>query len=93
MRSKTDVFEHPLRPTEGHFYTPGALESLERAAARLGCAPEPLRADCERRAEHCGNVAVAHLDGGVVAFKCGEAWRFRLPVVAPAADASERGAQ
>jgi hypothetical protein len=67
-------------PTAGHFYSPGALETLEQAAARLGDDPEALRRRCELAAERCGDVAVAYLEAGVVAFSTDGVWRFRLPV-------------
>jgi hypothetical protein len=70
----------PVAPTAGHFYSPGALDSLEGAAVRLGEDQERLRERCELAAEQCGDVAVAQLDGGVVAFKTEGSWRFRLPL-------------
>jgi hypothetical protein len=67
-------------PTAGHFYSPGALDTLEQAAVRLGDDPERLRVRCEAVAERCGDVAVAHLEGGVVGFNTDGSWRFRLPI-------------
>jgi hypothetical protein len=74
-----------IAPTAGHFYSPGALEPLDRAAARLGNDPEALRELCEVAAERCGDVAVAYLEAGVVAFNTDGCWRFRLPVSMSAA--------
>jgi hypothetical protein len=71
--------------TAGHFYSPGTLETLEHAAARLGEDPERLRERCEAGAERCGDVAVAHLEGGVVGFNTDGSWRLRLPISSGAA--------
>ncbi len=68
------------RPTPGHFYALGPLDSLERAAKRLGVGADALRDHCERLAERAGDVAVAHLHAGAVAFKIGDTWRFRFPI-------------
>jgi hypothetical protein len=82
MRKTIDNTTRATEPTAGHFYAPGSLDTLERAAARLGSEPEQLRVHCERVAERCGDVAVAHLAEGVVAFEADGCWRFRFPVCA-----------
>jgi hypothetical protein len=58
---------------------------LERAAKRLGVSVDSLRDHCEQLAERCGDVAVAHLRDGAVAFNTGDDWRFRFPLGAGAA--------
>jgi hypothetical protein len=52
---------------------------IERAAAKLTLQPEALRARCRRAAVREGREIVAHLGGGVVAFKFGRSWRVRFP--------------
>jgi hypothetical protein len=81
---------HVTAPTAGHFYSPGGLETLERAAVRLGSDPEQLRQHCEHVAERCGDVAVAHVGAGVVAFKTEGGWRFRFPLRSCASPDGER---
>jgi hypothetical protein len=73
----------PYRLTDGYQYLLGALETLEPAAIRLGLRPEQLRRKCDREAERCGDVAITHMDAGIVAFKTGGIWRFRFPIDEP----------
>jgi hypothetical protein len=80
MANKTEAIFSSYAPTTGYLYSPGALQSLERAAVRLAVPAERLEASCEREAERCGDVAVAHLGRGVVAIKHGDAWKFRFPI-------------
>jgi len=74
----------PYRLSDGRQYALGVLDALEPAAAKLGMRPEQLRRACDRDAETCGDVAVAHMEAGVVAIRAGGVWRFRFPIVAPA---------
>lgn len=55
------------------------LEPIEIAAARLALAPDALRARCRRHARRVGNEVIAHLGGGIVAFKLGRSWRVSFP--------------
>ncbi len=80
MNRSSDRSGAPPRPaTPGYHYEPGALVSLEQAADRLALDRERLRECCEVAAERCGDIAVAHLEAGVVAIESGGRWRFRLP--------------
>ena len=67
-------------PTTGYFYRPGALDAIDVAARKLGIEAPALRTRCECIAERRGDVAVAHLPGGVVGIATGDVWRFRFPV-------------
>jgi hypothetical protein len=62
-----------------------AFETVDNAARKLGLEVGALRARCRRAAVAVGDTTVAHLGGGVVAFKFGRSWRIRFP---PAFEAS-----
>jgi len=79
MRTASTHSTQSTLVTTGYHYKPGALDPLESAAARLGTSAEALQERCEREAERCGDVAVAYLDAGVVAFRAGGEWRLRFP--------------
>jgi hypothetical protein len=55
------------------------LQPIEVAANRLSLAPDALRARCRRAARRVGDSVVAHLGGGIVAFKFGRSWRVSFP--------------
>lgn len=55
---------------------------IEEAAVRLALTPIALRARCRRAARREGRSVVAHLGGGVVAYKFGRSWRVRFPLAA-----------
>jgi len=52
---------------------------LKVAAEAVHLKPDALRARARREARKEGNSMVAHLGGGIVAFKFGRTWRFRFP--------------
>jgi len=58
---------------------PSVFDTIETAAAKLDMAPTALRARCRRAALRVGDEVVAHLGGGIVAFKFGRSWRVRFP--------------
>jgi hypothetical protein len=58
---------------------PRRLISIESAAVRLDLAPEALRARCRRAARKIGDDIIAHLGGGIIAFKFGRSWRVSFP--------------
>jgi hypothetical protein len=70
----------PFQLTAGYEYAPGIFDVLNQAAKKLNIDPQELNARCERDAERCGDIAVARLDRGVVAFKVQGEWRFRFPI-------------
>ena len=74
---------HRRSPTDGYFYTPGKLHTLEEAAERLGIERERLVRRAWKRAAECrgsGDIPVAYLEDGVVALFFFEGWKFRFPV-------------
>jgi hypothetical protein len=69
------------RLQERHFYVSRApLCSLQQAAEAMCMMPSKLRALCVRRADRRGNVSVAQLDDGIVAFRTKGVWRFIIPI-------------
>jgi hypothetical protein len=58
-----------------------AFATAKIAAAQLGIDEDALRARCRRAARRRGDIVIAHLGGGIVAFKFGRSWRFRFPSV------------
>lgn len=54
-------------------------ETIEAAALRLSTTPKALRARCRRGLTKKGDVLLAALGGGVVAFKFGRSWRVSFP--------------
>jgi hypothetical protein len=52
--------------------------TVEAAAKVLSTTPTALRARCRRHARRLGRDVVARLGAGVVAFKFGTSWRFRI---------------
>jgi hypothetical protein len=62
-----------------NLHTAPAFENVEGAAVKLGIDAEALRARCRRAAKRRGDATVAHLGGGIVAFKFGTSWRVRFP--------------
>jgi hypothetical protein len=54
------------------------LVTADEAARLLATTPTALRARCRRCARRIGREVVARLGAGVVAFKFGASWRFRL---------------
>jgi hypothetical protein len=71
------------RPTEGYFYAPGVLATLEETAAALRVDAYELADRCDREADLCGDVALIQLDGGITGFRTGGTWRFRFPISRP----------
>ena len=55
------------------------IDTIDTAAARLGIAPNALRARCRRASRRSTQGIVADLGGGIVAFKFGKSWRVRFP--------------
>jgi hypothetical protein len=55
------------------------METIETAAERLDLDPNALRARCRRAARRVGDEIIAHLGGGIVAFKFGRSWRVQFP--------------
>jgi hypothetical protein len=55
------------------------MYTVEEAAPLLSLEPSALRARCRRAARRIGNEVIAHLGGGVVAFKFGRSWRVQFP--------------
>ena len=55
------------------------LHTIEVAADRLSLEPDALRARCRRAARKVGDEIIAHLGGGIVAFKFGRSWRVQFP--------------
>lgn len=55
------------------------FETIASAAAILSLDVEALRARCRRAQEKVGDMIVAKLGGGIVAFKFGRSWRVRFP--------------
>jgi len=53
--------------------------TIEDAARLLAMTAVALRARCRRRARRQGRDVVAHLGGGVTAYKIGASWRLRFP--------------
>lgn len=58
---------------------PTRMHTIEVAAARLSLDPNALRARCRRAGRRVGHEVIAHLGGGIVAFKFGRSWRVRFP--------------
>lgn len=56
-----------------------ALHTVEAAAERLSLDAKALRARCRRAARRVGDEVIAHLGGGIVAFKFGRSWRVQFP--------------
>lgn len=67
------------RPSTSRVRAHGRLQPIEVAAAQLNLAPSALRARCRRAARRVGDSIVAHLGGGIVAFKFGRSWRVSFP--------------
>ena len=55
------------------------LHTIEVAADRLSLDANALRARCRRAARKVGDEVIAHLGGGIVAFKFGRSWRVQFP--------------
>jgi hypothetical protein len=55
------------------------LDTIDSAAAKLCVAPTALRSRCRRAARQVGDMVVAKLGGGIIAFKFGASWRIRFP--------------
>jgi hypothetical protein len=55
------------------------LDTIEMAAQRLHLDANALRARCRRASRRVGDEVIAHLGGGIVAFKFGRSWRVQFP--------------
>lgn len=55
-------------------------DDIDAAAGKLGLDANALRARCRRHARKMADGSiVAHLGGGIVAFKLGKSWRVQFP--------------
>ena len=75
-------FERPSNapPRAGAAVTSVAvLDTIDSAAEKLCIAPTALRSRCRRAARRVGDMVIAKLGGGIIAFKFGASWRIRFP--------------
>ena len=55
-------------------------DDIDAASGKLGLDPNALRARCRRHSRKMADGSiVAHLGGGIVAFKLGKSWRVQFP--------------
>lgn len=66
--------------TPDHVHSPPRrYHDVAAAATTLGLGTDALRARCRRAAVREGGSIVAHLGGGIVAFRLGRTWRIKFP--------------